>query len=161
MKIDVGTIYLLVAAGLLIASAVKDPAKTKKALAVTGKVALTVFPVLLLIFVLMGVIEACVPRQTIVSWLGSGGGVLSIVLGELLGSFALFQPAAVFPFAGFLRHSGAGYGAACGFIMSAMLIGISTLPLEIQTFGGWFTLTRNLLSFLLILALGVVFMVAL
>jgi uncharacterized membrane protein YraQ (UPF0718 family) len=161
MKLDVGNIYLLIAAGLLIASLIKDPAKTKRALAVTGNVALTVLPVLLLIFVLMGVIEAFVPRQTIVSLLGSGRGVFSIIIGELLGSFALFQPAAVFPFAGFLRKSGAGYGAALGFVMSAMLIGLSTLPLEIQTFGGRFTLTRNLLSFLLILALGVIFMVVL
>jgi len=161
MKIDVGTIYLLVAAGLLIASALKDRAKTKKALAAAGKVALTVLPVLLLIFVLMGIIEAFVPRQTIISLLGSGRGILGIVIGELLGSFALFQPAAVFPFAGFLRNSGAGYGAAFGFVMSAMLIGLSTLPLELQTFGSRFTLTRNLLTFLLILALGVVFMVVL
>lgn len=161
MKIDVGTIYLLVAAGLLIASTIKDPARTKKALAASGKVALTVFPVLLLIFVLMGLIEAFVPRQTIVSLLGSGRGVLGVVIGELLGSFALFQPAAVFPFAGFLKESGAGYGASLGFVMSAMLIGVSTLPLEIQTFGGRFTLTRNLLTFLLVLAMGMIFMVAL
>ena len=97
-------------------------------MAATGKVALTVFPVLLLIFVLTGIIEAFVPKETIVTWLGSGRGILGVVLGELLGSFALFQPAAVFPFAGFLKQSGAGYGAALGFVMSPMLIGLSALP---------------------------------
>ena len=161
MKFDAGTIYLLVAAGLLIASTSKDRAKTKKALLVAGKVALTVLPLLLLIFVLMGIIEAFVPREMIVSLLGSGRGGVGVVIGEVLGSFALLQPAAVFPFAGFLRESGAGYGAALGFVMSAMLIGVTTLPLELQTFGVRFAATRNLLTFLLILAMGMLFTVIL
>ena len=44
---DVGSIYLIVAFGLLLLSAFRDIEKTKKALKVTGRVALTVLPVLL------------------------------------------------------------------------------------------------------------------
>jgi len=68
---------------------------------VAGRVALMVLPVLLFVFVLMGILEVFVPREVFTSLLGSGHGVLGIVLGELLGVFALIEPAAVFPFAGF------------------------------------------------------------
>lgn len=64
---DIGIIYLLIAFILLILSALKDIKKTKQALKVTGKIALTVFPVLFLIFILMGVVSAFVSKETIAS----------------------------------------------------------------------------------------------
>jgi uncharacterized membrane protein YraQ (UPF0718 family) len=158
---SISTIYILVAAGLLVFSFVKNREKTVKALMVAGRVALMVLPVLLFVFVLMGILEVFVPKEVFTSLLGSGHGVLGIVLGELLGAFALIEPAAVFPFAGFLHQSGASYGAVVGFVMSAILIGIVTLPLEIQQFGARFTITRNVIALLLIFGLGLVFMVVL
>jgi len=153
---DVGSIYLIVAFGLLILSAFKDIEKTKKALKVTGKVTLTVLPVLFLIFILMGIIEAFVSKEIIATWLGSGSGVLSIVIGEIVGCVALIEPAVVFPFAGFLHKSGANYGTVLGFIMTAILIGIATLPLELKLFGKRFTLVRNLLTFVLVFIIGII-----
>jgi len=159
MSLDAGTIYLLIALILLLISALKDRNKTKKALIAAGKIALVVFPVLFLIFILMGVVEAFVPKESIAAWLGSGGGVLAILIGEIVGCFALIQPAAVFPFAGYLHDSGADYGAVLGFVMAAILIGVSTLPLELNLFGRRFTLVRNLLTFILVFLLGILFMV--
>jgi uncharacterized membrane protein YraQ (UPF0718 family) len=159
MKLDSGTVYLLIAGILFILSLLKDPEKTKKAFINSGKVALTVFPVLLMIFVLMGFLESFISRQAIASWFGSSNNFLGIVYGELLGSFAMIEPAAVFPFAGFLKQSGAGYGAALGFVMSAMLIGITHMPLEGQLFGMKFMIVRNLVTFLLVLGIGTLFMV--
>lgn len=156
---DVGSIYLIIALGLLILSAFKDIEKTKKACKVTGKIALTVLPVLFLIFILMGTIEAFVSREVIASWLGAGSGVFSIIIGEIVGCVALIEPAAVFPFAGFLHENGANYGVVLGFVMTAILIGIVTLPLEVKLFGKRFTLVRNLLTFALILVMGIVFKV--
>jgi len=129
---DIGIIYLAVAFILLILSAAKDIKKTKQAIKATGKIALTVFPVLFLIFI-----------------------------GEVVGSFALIQPAAVFPFAGVLHDRGASYGALLGFVMTAILIGVSTLPLEIKLFGKSFALTRNILTFVFVFLIGIVFMLIL
>ncbi len=157
----VGVIYLSIAFILLIISAVKDKKKTKQALKVSGKIALTIFPVLFLIFILMGVVSAFVSKETIASWLGSDRGILGILIGEVVGAFALIQPAAVFPFAGVLRDRGADYGALLGFVMTAILIGVSTLPLEIQLFGKHFTLTRNILTFALVFLIGIIFMLIL
>lgn len=153
---DVGIIYLLVASILLILSAIKDLKKTRDALKVSGKMALTVFPVLFLIFILMGVISVFVSKETIALWLGSGKGLLGIILGEFVGTFALIQPAAVFPFAGALLNKGASYGAIFGFVMTAILIGISTLPVEIKFFGKRFTIVRNLLTLILVFSLAMI-----
>jgi len=158
---DIGVIYLLIAFILLILSAVKDTKKTKQALKASGKIALTVFPVLFLIFILMGVVSAFVSKETIASWLGSGSGVSGIFIGEIVGCFALIQPAAVFPFAGILRDRGASYGAILGFVMTGILIGVSTLSFEIKLFGKNFTLTRNILTFVLVFLIGIIFMLTL
>jgi uncharacterized membrane protein YraQ (UPF0718 family) len=158
---DVGIIYLAVAFILLILSAVKDINKTKQALKTSGKVALTVFPVLFLIFILMGVVSAFVSKETIASWLGSRSGVTGILIGEVVGIYALIEPAAVFPFAGVLHDRGASYGAVLGFVMTAILIGVSTLPLEIKVFGKHFTIVRNVLTFVFVLLIGLVFMLIL
>jgi len=102
----------------------------------------------------MGTIEAFVSKDTIAHLLGRGSGVRGILLAEAVGAVALIQPAAVFPFSGYLRTSGASYGAIAGFVLSAILIGISTLPLEIKLFGPRFTLSRNVFTFVLILLLA-------
>ena len=156
---SVSTIYLLVAAAFLVFSLVRDRQKTGKALIHALRVSLLVLPVLLFIFVLMGLLEVYVPREVFASVLGSGHGVLGIFLGELLGTFALIEPAAVFPFAGFLHQNGATYGSVVAFVMSAILIGIVTLPLELNQFGARFTVTRNVVTLVLIFAMGLLFMV--
>ena len=154
---NIGIIYLLIAFILLILSVVKSPEKTKQAQKAAGKISLTVFPVLFLIFILMGVTSVFVSKETIGSWLGSGSGVLGIVIGELVGSFALVQPAAVFPYAGILHEKGANYGSLFGFVMTAILIGITTLPLEMKLFGKKFTMVRNILAFILIFIIALIF----
>lgn len=158
---DIGIIYLLIAFILLIFSAVKSPEKTKQALKATGKISLTVFPVLFLIFILMGVTSVYISKEIIASWLGRRSGGLGIIIGELVGSFALVQPAAVFPYAGILREKGGDYGSLFGFVMTAILIGLTTLPLEIKLFGKKFTIVRNILTFILIFIMAHIFKVIL
>ncbi|MDZ7795301.1 MAG: permease [Spirochaetia bacterium] len=158
---DTGTIYLVIAAILLLVSLVKDRTKTKNALLATGHIALSILPVLFFIFILMSFMQVFIPQKLIANLLGSGNGFFSILLGGLIGSFALIQPAAVFPFAGFLRDYGANYGAIFGFVMIAILMGISTLPLELLSFGKKFTIVRNVLTFVLVSLVGIVFLLLL
>ncbi|MGC9019070.1 MAG: hypothetical protein ACP5LJ_05165 [Candidatus Bipolaricaulaceae bacterium] len=151
----VGDIYLVVAGALLALSTIRNRKKTVAALITSGKVTLQVLPVLFFIFVLMGTIEAFVSKNTIAHLLGTGSGVRGILLSEVVGSMALIEPAAVFPFSGYLRTNGASYGTVAAFVLSAILIGISTLPLEVKLFGLRFTLTRNLLTFAVIFFLAI------
>jgi uncharacterized membrane protein YraQ (UPF0718 family) len=150
----VGEIYLALAGGLLLLSFFRSRERTAAALRSTGKIALQVLPVLFFIFVLMGALQAFVPRETIAGLLGAGKGPSGVLLAEAVGCFALIQPAAVFPFSGYLLQSGAGYAAIAGFVLTAILIGISTLPLEAKLFGIRFTFFRNLLTFLVVFLLA-------
>ncbi|MGB9788462.1 MAG: hypothetical protein ACPLVD_06560 [Dictyoglomus turgidum] len=111
---------------------------------VVYKTSLTVFPVLFMIFILMGIVSVLVSKETIAHWLGSGSGVLGILIGELVGAFALVQPAAVFPFSGMLLSKGASYATIYAFVSIAILIGVSTLPAELRFFGKKFTIEKHM-----------------
>jgi len=144
-----GQIYLIVALGLLGISYIKERQKTKEALKATLKIFYTIIPVLVFVFVLMGLIEAYVSKETIVSILGQKSGILGILYAEIVGSIALFMPPAVFPFGGYLLKNGASYGSIAGFVFTAILIGITTLPLEFKLLGKRFTIARNIFTFVL------------
>lgn len=147
---NIGEIYLAVAGTLVAVSLWHSREKTLQALKVSGKITVQMVPILFFIFVLMGGLQALLPQETIAGLLGAGSGPGGVFLAEAVGSFALIQPAAVFPFSGYLLRSGSGYAAIAGFVLSAILIGISTLPLEAKLFGLRFTVARNLLTFLAI-----------
>jgi uncharacterized membrane protein YraQ (UPF0718 family) len=151
-----GEIYLIIAFVLMAISYIKEKQKTKEAVKVTFKIFYTILPVLIFVFVLMGLIQAYVPKETISSLLGQRSGVLGIIYAEIAGSVALFMPPAVFPFGGYLLKNGAGYGAIAGFVFTAILIGVTTLPLEIKLLGKRFAIARNILTFVLVffIALG-------
>jgi uncharacterized membrane protein YraQ (UPF0718 family) len=144
-----GQIYLIIAVVLLGISFFKEKQKTKEALKATFKIFYVILPVLIFVFVLMGLIEAYVSRETIVSILGQKSGMLGILYAEIVGSIALFMPPAVFPFGGYLLKNGASYGSIAGFIFTAILIGITTLPLEFKLLGKRFTIFRNIFTFVL------------
>ncbi|MGC9101374.1 MAG: permease [Caldisericum sp.] len=150
MNSYIGYIYLAAAAALMLLSYFKDKNKTKKALITTGKIALNVLPVLFFIFILMGVIQLFVTKELVAKLLGTESGIWGILIGEIVGSVALIEPAAVFPFSGSLIAKGASYGVIYAFVSSAVLIGIATLPAEIAFMGKKFTVVRNILSFVLI-----------
>jgi uncharacterized membrane protein YraQ (UPF0718 family) len=155
-----GQIYLIVALGLMAISYIKEKQRTKEALKATFKILYTILPVLIFVFVLMGLIQAYVSRETIAAILGKETGVIGILYAELVGSVALFLPPAVFPFGGYLHDNGAAYGPIAGFIFTAILIGVTTLPLEFKLLGKRFTIARNIftfvIAFFLALFMGVV-----
>lgn len=154
---NIGYIYLAVAAILMVLSFSKDRHKTRKALISTGKIALNVLPVLFFIFILMGVINIYVTKDLVVRLLGTGSGMWGILIGELVGAIALIEPAAVFPFSGSLLAKGASYGVIYAFASTAVLIGIATLPAELKFMGKKFTIVRNVLTFVLVFLIGLVF----
>lgn len=153
----VGEIYLLIAAILVVLSLVKDRKKTEKALITTGKIALNVLPVLFFIFILMGLISTFVTKDVVAKLLGTSSGIWGIIIGEIVGSVALIEPAAVFPFSGSLLAKGASYGVIYAFASTAILIGIATFPAEIMFMGKKFTVVRNILTFALVFFIALTF----
>lgn len=158
---DVGDIYIIIALFLLFISLLKDKEKTREVLKVVYKTTLTVFPVLFMIFILMGVVSVLVSKETIAHWLGSSSGVLGILIAELVGAFALVQPAAVFPFSRMLLNKGASYATIYAFVSTAILIGISTFPAEMKFMGKRFIIVRNLLTFVVVFIFSLFFQIIL
>jgi len=144
-----GLVYLIIAFGLLAASFLKEKQRSQEAIKATIKILYTILPVLIFVFVLMGLIQAYVSRETIAAILGKETGILGILYAELVGSIALFLPPAVFPFGGYLHDNGAAYGPIAGFVFTAILIGVTTLPLEFKLLGKRFTTARNILAFII------------
>lgn len=147
-------IYLSLAITLLVISFFKDRQKTRLALKASAKTFSSLFPLLLFVFVLMGLSQAYVSRETIANILGGSNLIGGILMGALIGCVALIAPPAIFPVGGYLYQNGAHYGAVAALIVTAILIGVTTLPVEIRTFGWRFTLARNLVTYLLACFIG-------
>jgi hypothetical protein len=81
--------------------------------------------------------------------LGKQTGAMGILYAELVGSLALFLPPAVFAFGGRLHDNGAAYGPIAGFVFTAILIDVTTLPLEFKLPGKRFTIARNIFTFII------------
>ena len=154
-----GNLYLFLGLILFIISIIISRKKSLGMVKAFLTIALQILPVIIFIFFLMGLIQAFVSRESIASLLGGEAGFLGILLGEVIGSIALILPAAVFPFAGFLHDNLAGYGAIYAFVMSAILLGVSTLPIEIKFLGKKFTAMRYFITFCLIFLISILFLV--
>ncbi len=155
MDLTVG-LYLLFSFSILIFSFFKDREKTREAIKISIKTFSSLLPLLLFVFVLMGLSQAYVSRQTIAAVLGGSNLIGGIFIGALIGCIALIAPPAIFPAGGYLYQNGAHYGAVAALIVTAILIGVTTWPLEIRTFGWRFTLARNLATYFLAVLIGLI-----
>ncbi|MEL7667013.1 MAG: permease [Actinomycetota bacterium] len=106
------------------------------------------------VFGLVGLLDVFVPPAFIERTLGSQGGVMSLLAGDVLGSIAAGPPVAAYPIAATLLQSGAWAPAVATFIVSWTLVGFVSLPFEARTFGTRFALARNGLSFVFAMVIG-------
>ena len=140
-KILYGTAIL----GLLI-SFVKDRSKTKLVLKKAWRSLENILPSVLAILLLIGFILTFLDTQTISKLLGTDSGALGMVIAAAVGCVTLIPGFVAFPLAASLLASGAGYAQIAVFISTLMMVGIATLPLEMDCFGKRIALKRNILS---------------
>ena len=143
-KILYGTAIL----GLLI-SFVKDRSKTKLVLKKAWRSLENILPSVLAILLLIGFILTFLDTQTISKLLGTDSGALGMVIAAAVGCVTLIPGFVAFPLAASLLASGAGYAQIAIFISTLMMVGIATLPLEMDCFGKRIALKRNILSLIL------------
>jgi len=130
----------------LVISFLKDQAKTKLALKKAWKSFENILPSILAILLLIGFILTLLDAQTISRLLGSGSGVWGMGIAAVVGCITLIPGFVAFPLAASLLAAGAGYAQIAIFISTLMMVGVATLPLEIQYFGKRAALKRNALS---------------
>jgi len=138
-------IYILVGC-LLCLSFVKDKDKTHRALKKAWKSFENIMPQFLSILLIIGIMLAVLDPQTIYMLLGKDSGLRGMTIAAVIGSITLIPGFVAFPLAAALLKAGAGYGQITMFITTLMMVGVVTLPVEIQFFGRATAIKRNVLA---------------
>lgn len=98
------------------------------------------------IFVLLGLLDVWVPRETMVKYLGEGAGVKGMLIAIFIGSAAAGPLYAAFPVALVLMKKGAKFSNILLFIGAWSTTKIPMLLFELSSLGAKFTLTRLAVS---------------
>ncbi len=155
MGIDLTVVIVNTVAFLSLAVAfLKDGDKSKKALAVAATSFLRILPSVVATIIFIGLIMGFVPREVISAVVGEQNGFGGIVIVALLGSILHIPSLISFPLAAAMLRSGASVTSVSVFITTLTMIGIVTLPVEIEELGRKFALLRNLLSFVIAVIIG-------
>lgn len=126
----------------------KDRQKTKAALKKAWKSLENILPQLLTMVLLISVILAFVNTDIISKLIGRDSGWLGVIIAALIGSITMIPAFVAFPMADMLLGAGAGYMQIGAFVSTLMMVGVATIPVEIQYFGKKVTLLRNILAFI-------------
>jgi uncharacterized membrane protein YraQ (UPF0718 family) len=98
------------------------------------------------IFILLGLLDVWVPRETMVKYLGEGSGVKGMLISIFIGSAAAGPLYAAFPVALVLMKKGAKFTNILLFIGAWSTTKIPMLLFELSSLGAKFTLTRLAVS---------------
>lgn len=149
-------ILYVVAVGLLLLSFLKDKSKTKKALKKAWKSFENILPQFLAVLIIVGITLAVLDAKTISKLIGTQSGILGMALSAIIGSISLIPGFVAFPLVASLLKAGAGYGQITMFLSTLMMVGIVSIPVEVQYFGTKTVAKRNVLSFLFAVAISFV-----
>ena len=157
-RLGPSTIVMLALVGAaLVYALVRDPDLVRRGLASTGRLVENVWLELALGFLLAGLIDAAIPRETLSAWLGGGQLARGLALGSLAGLLFPGGPYLAFPVAAGLLRSGAGAGPVIAFVTAKSLLGLTrTLAWEAPLLGWRLTLARVLPALLVPPLLGLV-----
>ena len=98
------------------------------------------------VFVLLGLLDVWVPRESMVRYMGEGSGIKGVLLSLFIGSAAAGPLYAAFPFAGVMLKKGSSLTNVLIFIGAWSTTKIPLLAFEASSMGLTFTLVRLGLS---------------
>ena len=131
-----------------------DAALAWSSLYLSGSHFLQMLAVLPPIFLLLGLLDAWVPREVIIRLTGEGSGIKGATLAFLLGSFASGPLYAAFPIAGVMIAKGAGVFNVMIFIGAWSTTKIPQLLFEVSSLGWKFMVLRFAINLPVILIIG-------
>jgi uncharacterized membrane protein YraQ (UPF0718 family) len=97
-------------------------------------------------FVVAGMTQVLISRESIERWLGTRSGWRGILLACLGGALIPGGPYVYYPIAGALLASGAGLGPLIAFVTAKNLWSVTRLPLEFALLGPQLTIMRFALT---------------
>jgi uncharacterized membrane protein YraQ (UPF0718 family) len=142
------TFFLYLISGIcLIWSYLKNRQKTRMAMKKAFKSFEGILPQFLVVLILVAMVLAVLNTETISLVLGKNSGVWGVLVASLVGAVTLIPGFVAFPAAAALMQGGAGATQIAAFVSSLMMVGVVTLPLEIQYFGKRAAFLRNLFAY--------------
>jgi len=133
---------------LLALSYKKDRVKSMKALQKAWKAFENILPQVLVVILIVSLLLSLLDYDMILRIIGSESGWFGVALASIVGSVTLIPGFVAFPTAALLLQGGAGYMQIAAFVSSLMMVGIVTLPVEMQYFGKRLAIMRNTMGFL-------------
>lgn len=106
------------------------------------------------IFILMGLADVYVPRETVVRFMGEGSRARGIVLAILLGALAAGPLYAAFPIAAMMLLKGASFFNVMVFVGAWSTLKVPMFLFETASLGARFSVTRWLLNVPLLIAIA-------
>ena len=125
----------------------KSKQKTKQALKKAWKAFENILPQLLAIVLIIGVALSFLTADQISQFMGVESGFFGVLIASIIGSITLIPGFIAFPLAAALLNNGAGVMQIAAFVSTLMMVGMITLPLEIQYFGKKAAFLRNGLAY--------------
>lgn len=98
------------------------------------------------VFVLLGLLDVWVPRETMLRYLGPKSGAIGGLISIILGAVAAGPLYAAFPIAAVMARKGASYTNVLMFIGSWSTLKIPMFLFELSTLGARFAITRALID---------------
>ncbi len=138
----------LIAGACLVWSFLQNREKTRVALKKAFKAFEGILPQFLVVLILVAIALAILDEPTISLILGKDSGVWGVLAASLVGAVTLVPGFVAFPVAAALLQGGAGVIQIAAFVSSLMMVGVVTLPLEIQFFGKRTAFLRNFLAYI-------------
>jgi len=145
-----GITILLAAIGVLR----QGPEIIMQALMAGGKMLIGVVPLLIAAFILAGMIQVLISKETVNKWLGKDSGLKGIMLGGIAGALIPGGPYIFYPVAASFLLSGAEIGTVVTFVVAKNLWSLSRLPMEVALLGPKLTLIRYVVTFIFPLIVG-------
>ena len=111
-------------------------------------------PWLIIGFFIAGIIAVCLPRDFVMRFLGTSGGIKSIIRAVMIGVPLPICSCGVIPISTALRKNGASKGATAGFLISTPQTGIDSNLATYALMGPLFAIARPIAAFVTGLAGG-------
>jgi len=125
---DTSSIVMMAAAAIaLIVVYWKSPESAGRGLTAAGVLILEIIPRMVAAFTLAGLIQAVVPQDVIVGWMGHGSGLKGILIGMSLGTVTPGGPMTHFPVVASLFKVGVGVGPLVSYLTAWSLFGLQRI----------------------------------
>jgi uncharacterized membrane protein YraQ (UPF0718 family) len=118
------------------------PALGVKSFSLTGQSLLEMLSIIPPVFILLGLLDVWVQRETMIKWMGEKSGIKGIAIAFFLGSAAAGPLYAAFPIAGVLLKKGSKLSNVLIFIGAWSTTKIPMLLFEASSMGWKFMVTR-------------------